>query len=238
MEFLKFQKIHIRGEGDRKIKRADKKGVETQIEYTSARVDGSFDDEPYEFDFDRTAPPEGLDKDKLKQIAWFMSMGGPQFILDPKGAYKSTDANKDAWGEAMDIVTNGLIRFSDKPLKKGEEWSSEWKGLYKQKDNEGRFQFAQKARIEKLDGKRATVSFTLTGTLDIPEAKRDKNADKQETKLESKGTIVIDTDSGRIRTVTSKGALVSHYKGTDPSSSDAHELKIEFGIESKFEEKE
>ncbi len=238
MEFLQFEKIHIRGEGERKVVKSDKKGnVETHIEYASARVDGTFDDKPYEFDFERAAPPEGLDKDKLKQICWFLSMGGPQILVDPKGVYRSNDPNKDAWSEATDIMSSGIIRFSDKPVKQGEEWTAEWKSAYKQKDNDGRFAFKQKAKIEKLDGKRATITFELTGTLEIPEAKRDKNAEKQETKLEAKGTIIMDVDTGLIRTVTSKGLLVAHYKGTDAGSGVEHELKVEQGIESKVEEK-
>ena len=238
MEFLNFQKIHVRGEGVRKVVKSDKKNVETFIEYATARVDGKFDDEPYEFDFDRAAPPEGLDKDKLKQICWFLSMGGPQLIVDAKGVYRSSDANKDAWSEATDIVTSGAVRFTDKPVKQGDTWSSEWTSAYKQKDNDGRFAFKQKAKLEKLDGKRATVSFEMTGTLEIPEAKRDKNAEKQETKLEAKGTIVIDVDTGLVRSVTTKGSIVAQYKATDPNSSEIHELKMEEGLESKFEEKE
>ena len=239
MEFLQFQKIHIRGEGARKVAKADKKSVEFHVEYDTARVDGSFDDEPYEFDFERKTPPEGLDKDKLKQICWFFSMGGPQFIVDPKGSYKSTDPNKDAWGEAMDLVANGVVRLSDKPVKAGEEWTSDWKGQYKQKDNDGRFNFTQKSKIEKIeekDGRKlAHISHVLTGTLDIPEAKRDKNAEKQETKLEAKGTLVLDVESGAIVSSTAKGTVIAEYKGLDPNTGDSHELKIQFGVESKFE---
>ena len=238
MEFLQFEKIHIRGEGERKIVKSDKKGnTEAFVEFASARVDGTFDDKPYEFDFERASPPEGLDKDKLKQICWFLSMGGPQILVDPKGTYRSSDPNKDAWSEATDVMGSGIIRFSDKPVKKGEEWTVEWKTAYKQKDNDGRFALKQKAKIEKLDGKRATIAFELTGTMEIPEAKRDKNAEKQETKLEAKGTVVIDVDTGLVRSVTSKGSIAAHYKATDPDSGAAHELKMEEGIESKYEEK-
>lgn len=238
MEFLSFSKIHVKGEGLRRVSGTTEKGTGIKIEYAAARVEGIYDDEPFEYDFERAAPPEGLASDKLKQICWFLSMGGPDYRIGPKGEYASNDPNKDAWGEALDLAVNGLVRLPEKPVGAGGEWSAAWKGAYKQKDNDGRFAFSQKAKLEKVEGRRARITFESIGTLEIPEAKREKNAEVQETKFESKGFIVLDLDTGGVVTSESTGVVRARYKGTDPNTGDTHELKIDFEIESKFTTKE
>jgi hypothetical protein len=238
MEFLSFSKIHIKGEGVRRVTRTAPKGTGIKIEYATARVEGVYDDEPFEYDFERKAPPEKLAEDKLKQICWFLSMGGPDYRIGTKGEFASNDPNKDAWGEAMEIAVNALVRLPEKPVAAGGEWSAAWKGAYKQKDNDGRFAFSQKAKLEKVEGKRARIAFEATGTLEIPEARREKNAEVQETKYDAKGFIVLDLESGGVVTSESTGSVRARYKGTDPNTGEAHELKVDFEVESKFTTKD
>jgi len=238
MEFLSFSKIHVKGEGLRKVSGITEKGTGIKIEYAAARVEGVYDDEPFGYDFERKAPPEGLASDKLKQICWFLSMGGPDYRVGTRGEYASNDPNKDAWGEALELAVNALVRLPEKPVAAGGEWSAAWKGAYKQKDNDGRFAFSQKAKLEKIEGKRARITFGSTGILEIPEAKREKNAEVQETKYDSKGFIVLDLETGGVVTSDSTGSVRARYKGTDPNTGETHELKVDFEVESKFTTKE
>jgi len=238
MEFLSFSEIRIKGEGVRRVTGPAAKGTGLKVEYATARVEGTYDDKPFRYDFERAAPPGDLSTDKLKQICWFLSMGGPDYRVGPRGEYASNDPNKEAWGEALDLAVNAVVRLSDKPVSPGGEWSSEWKGAYKQKDNDGVFAFRQKAKLEKLERSVARISFETTGRLEIPEAKRDKNAEVQESLFESKGTVALDVASGLAVSHDSTGAVRAKYKGVDPNTGETHELKIDFEITSKFLPKE
>jgi hypothetical protein len=235
MEFLSFSEIRIKGEGVRRVLGPVGKGVGHRVEYSAARVAGTYDDEAFQFDFERGAPPADLATNKLKQICWYLSMAGPEYRLGPLGEYTSNDPNKEAWGEALDIAVNGLVRFSEKPVSPGGEWTAEWKGACKQKDNEGIFAFKQKAKLEKSTGR---ISFETTGKLEIPEAKRDKNAEVQETTFEAKGTVDLNVETGLATSHDTTGLVRARYKGIDPNTGETHELKIEFEVASKFAGKE
>ena len=232
MEFLSFSEIRIRGEGVRRVTATGLK-----VEYASARVEGTYDDEPYAFDFERGSPPPDLSSNKLKQICWFLSMGGPDYKVGPRGEYASNDPKKDAWGEALDLAVNALVRLPDKPVEAGGDWTLEWKGAYHQKDNDGVFAFRQKAKLEKLEKSVARIAFETTGKLEIPEAKRDKNAEVQESLYEAKGTIALDRASGLVVSHDCAGAVRAKYKGIDPNTGETHELKIDFEITSKSAER-
>jgi hypothetical protein len=234
MEFLSFSEITIKGEGVRRVTGPAAKGTGHKVEYATARVEGKYDDVPFRFDFERGAPPGDLSTQKLKQICWFLSMAGPDYRLGTRGEYASSDPNKEAWGEALDLAVNGLVRLPERPVSPGAEWTVEWKGAYKQKDNEGVFAFKQKAKLEKVEKSVARISFEATGKLEIPEAKRDKNAEVQETTYESKGTAAIDLESGLAVSHETTGAVRAKYKGVDPNTGETHELKIDFEITSKF----
>jgi hypothetical protein len=233
MEFLSFSEIRIKGEGVRRVTATGHK-----VEYASARVEGTYDDEPCAFDFERESPPGDLSARKLKQICWFLSMAGPDYRVGPRGEYSSNDPEKDGWGEALDLVVNGLVRFSDKPVAPGGEWTVEWKGAYKQKDNDGIFAYRQKARLEKLEKSVARISFETTGKLEIPDAKRDKNAEVQESLFEAKGTVALDVESGLVLSHEAAGGVRGRYKGIDPNTGETHELKIDLDVTSGFTRKE
>lgn len=234
MEFLSFSEIRIKGAGVRRWTGSSAKGAGLRVEYATARVEGTYDDEAFRFDFERGTPPVDLSTNKLKQICWFLSMGGPDYRVGPRGEYASNDPNKDAWGEALDLVVNGLVRLPDKPVSAGEEWTSEWKGTNRQKDNEGVFAYRQKAKLEKFEKSVARISFESTGKLEIPDAKRDKNAELQETAYEAKGTVSIDLETGLAVSHETSGAVRAKYKGIDPNTGETHELKIDFDVISRF----
>ena len=238
MEFLSFSEIRIKGEGVRRVTAPSAKGTGHKVEYSAARVAGTYDDEPFQFDFERGTPPADLSTSKLKQICWFLSMAGPDYRIGTRGEYSSNDANKEAWGEALDLAINALVRLPEKPVAAGEEWTLEWKGTYKQKDNEGIFAYRQKAKVEKFEKSVARIAFETTGKLEIPEAKRDKNAEVQETTFESKGTLGLDVDSGLAVSHDTTGAVKAKYKGIDPNTGETHELKIEFNVTSKITPKD
>jgi hypothetical protein len=238
MEFLSFSEIRIKGDGVRRWTGSSAKGAGLKVEFATARVEGTYDDEAFRFDFERGAPPGDLSTNKLKQICWFLSMGGPDYRVGPRGEYASNDPNKEAWGEALDLVVNGLVRLPGKPMAAGEEWTSVWKGTNKQKDNEGIFAYRQKAKLEKFERSVARITFESTGKLEIPEAKRDKNAEVQETAYEAKGTAAIDLETGLAVSHETSGAVRARYKGIDPNTGEAHELKVDFEVASKFASKE
>ena len=238
MEFLSFSEIRIKGEGVRRVTGPSAKGMGHKVEYSAARVAGTYDDDPFQFDFERGAPPGDLSTSKLKQICWFLSMAGPDYRVGSRGEYASSDANKEAWGEALDLVINALIRLPEKPVAAGEEWTTEWKGTYKQKDNEGIFAYKQKAKVEKFEKSVARLTFESTGKLEIPEGKRDKNAEVQETTFEAKGALALDLETGLAVSHDTTGAVRAKYKGVDPNTGENHELKIDFEATSKFTPKD
>ena len=238
MEFLSFSEIRIKGEGVRRVTGPSAKGMGHKVEYSAARVAGTYDDDPFQFDFERGAPPGDLSTSKLKQICWFLSMAGPDYRVGSRGEYASSDANKEAWGEALDLVINALIRLPEKPVAAGEEWTTEWKGTYKQKDNEGIFAYKQKAKVEKFEKSVARLTFESTGKLEIPEGKRDKNAEVQETTFEAKGALALDLETGLAVSHDTTGAVRAKYKGVDPNTGENHELKIDFEVTSKFTPKD
>ena len=84
----------------------------------------------------------------------------------------------------------------------------------------------------------ARISFETTGKLEIPEAKRDKNAEVQESLFESKGTIDFNLDSGLVVSHECTGGVKAKYKGVDPNTGETHELRIDFDVTSKFTRKD
>lgn len=242
MEFLSFNRIRVRGEGRRHVSRADAKGVEVRTQFLSARVDGKYDDEPYEFDFDATAPPADAKENKLKGVCWFLGMSPREVELTPLGEYRFGEKNQDAWQEAMNVVLLSIVRLPDKAPVVGSSWTVEWKTKGRQKDNDGRFNLVQTAKLvgieEKDKRRRARISYELKGTLEIPEHKKRKEAEKEETTCSATGEIVLDLGSQMVVASTAKGGIQAWFKATDPGSGDPVELKIRTALESRIEEKE
>lgn len=242
MEILTFSRIRIRGEGRRYVERADPKGVLVKTQLLSARVDGKYDDEPYEFDFDAKAPPADLQENKLKAFCWALGMSPRDVELTPIGEYRFGDRNQDAWQEALGVIVLSVVRLPEKPPAPGNSWTCEWKTKARQKDNEARFRIVQTAKLEKIEEKekrrRARISYEFKGTLEIPEDKKNRNAEKEETLCSATGEIVLDLGSRMVVASSAKGGISSHVRSTDPGSGEVVELKVRMGLESKFEERD
>ncbi len=232
--FFGFEKIRVRASGERKILSNTKGKVHVKIEVDEARVDGVYDDEKYEFDFEKSAPPEGLDKDKLQQICWFLGMGGRDYTLGLKGDYKSSDENQDAWGEILDYASVAAVRLPDAPVKVGEEWESKWKTERKQKDNDGRYAIAQKAKIEKIEKNVARISFSAKASLEIPKEKVDKNQKKSENVFEASGWVDLDLKTGAALGSESKGKVRAWATFHNEEGGADHELEILSTVEAKI----
>jgi hypothetical protein len=110
----------------------------------------------------------------------------------------------------MGIIVDAPVRLADHAVTVGEEWTTQWSGSRQVKD--GVFRYSQTAKlVEMIDGPPAVarISFTTTGTLEIP---AEKNIQLEETKLESKGTVSLDLTTGLVTSVVSSGAILTELK--------------------------
>jgi hypothetical protein len=227
--FFSFSKIHWVADGER---RTDKKSVRT--DFAEARVDGVYDDEKYEYDFQRGAPPSDLQTDKLKGLLWMLAMNGHPQTLTPTGDLRAADPNQDAMGEAMMLLAWPVARPSEKPAKAGDTWETKWRGERKDKQSKAQVDYAQKVTLEKLADGVAELVFELTGT---GTGQKAAGQDKAEQKVESKGKVRLDTRTGQILGWQSDGKITVTFAGTDPGSGEALEVTVTFAIKSKLEVK-
>ncbi len=238
MAFLSFEKIRMRGDGTRHVESSKKDKTGVRLDVDAARVDGVYDDEPYEFDFDKSAPPENLKDDKLKETLWMLSMGGRKYTVGARGEYKSSDINQDAWGEANDIVSLALVRLPEKAVEAGGTWEQKWTGERKQKDNGAVWDYTQKAKLEKIEEragrKVARISFELAGAMIVPEGKRDPNMKTGGTTLEASGWLEMDVTTGLPLASESNGKVRAHATFVNADGGADHELEILNTIEGKI----
>ena len=227
--FLSMEKLLIRAEGGMQVTGKNRR----KVDYDEARVELRYDDEDHEYEYQKGQTPEG-DKDKLRQMMWFFAAGGKNYTLSPEGEYRSDDLGQDHNGEAMDLISLGITRMPDKPVKEGESYEKTWKGQRSEKGKQAKFDFKQKVTVEKLedkDGKKvATLSGELTGKLD---GGKDPSAEEGWTKVEGKSKTVIEVDSGRILSSEGKGSVTGYFKNTAENGS-KQELRLTFSVEGKL----
>jgi hypothetical protein len=150
--FLSMETLLVRTEGTRQVQG----GKKQKIDSDEARVEMRYDDENHEYDYTKGQAPEG-DKDKLKQMMWYLAAGGKSFTLSAEGEYRSDDANQDHNGEAMDLIALGIIRMPEKAVREGETYEARWKGQRAEKGKKGIYAYLQKVKVDKIeekDGKR------------------------------------------------------------------------------------
>lgn len=230
--FLSFEKIRIRGDARWSVLEPGR----SRLEYREARVDGRYDDEDYEYDFSAERPPGDLEKNKLKQMLWYVFAGGKTYRQSPIGQVETEDKDQDATGEVLDHFTLGDVRLADHPVRAGGEWERTFRTKRLQKDNGGRFEIVQKSRLEKLEGGRAHLVSRVTGTLVLPkEAKRDPNVLKSETGVEGTIRLVLDVARGEVVSNESSGRVRFYYRASDPNGGDDHELELVLSVESRIE---
>jgi hypothetical protein len=227
--FLSMEKLQIRAEGGFQIVARNKR----KMDYDEARVELRYDDDDHEFDFQKGQAPED-DKNKLRQMMWFLAAGGKNYTLTPEGEFRSDDLAQDHNGEAMDLISLGITRMPDKEVKQGDTYEKTWKGQRSEKGKQSKFDFKQKVTVEKIeekDGKKvATLVSDLTGKLD---GGKDPSAEEGWTKAEGKTKIVIEVDTGRVLASEGKGSVVGYFKNTAENGS-KQELKLTFSVEGKM----
>lgn len=228
--FLSFEKIRLRGDGEFRVLGKDKH----KIEYSEARVDGRYDDEDYEYDFSKSAPPTDLEKDKLKQMLFYIFAGGKEYKLTASGEFTSLDPNQDSTGEVLDILNLSILRMPGKAVAAGESWEAKFRTVKEQKDNKGKFELVQKSKVEKIEDGKATIVTTWSGTLLLPkDAPVDPNVLKTENGAEGKSTLVFDLKKGVPVSIESAGKVRFYYRASDPNGGDDHELDLTFSVSSK-----
>ena len=227
--FLSMEKLTVRAEGTRQVQGAKKQRIDSD----EARVEMRYDDENHEYDYTRGQAPEG-DKDKLKQMMWFLAAGGKGFALSAEGEFRSDDATQDHNGEAMDLIALGIIRMPDKAVKEGEAYEVKFKGLRAEKGKKGIYAFVQKVKVEKIeekDGKKlATLSAELTGK--VEGADKDPNAEEAWAKCDGKQKATIEISSGRVISSEGAGKVVIYHKSTNDQGA-KQELTMTFSDEGK-----
>jgi hypothetical protein len=227
--FLSMEKLNLRAEGGFQVVSKNRR----KIEADEARVDVRYDDADHEFDFQKGQAPED-DKDKLRQMMWFLAAGGRNYTLSPEGEYRSDDANQDQNGEAMDLYTLGITRMPDGPVKEGDAYEKKWRGQRTEKNKPGRYDFVQKVKVEKVevrDGKKvATLTSELTGTV---LGGKDPTAEENYTKCAGTTKVVLEVESGRVLSSEGKGAVTVYFKNTADTGA-KQEVKLSFSVEGKL----
>lgn len=228
--FFSFEKIHLRADGIGE--RAG--GGKCRLQYDEGRIDGRYDDQDYEFDFSRAAPPGDLEKNKLKQLLWFIFWAGKEFTVTKQGEFHAEDKDQDATGEVMDHWFLSVLRMPEKPLRVGETWEKTFLTKREQKDNKGRFEVTQKSKLEKVVAGKAHLSSTMAGTLILPkDAPKDPNAEKSESSVDGKTSAVFDLKSGEIVSSESSGKVRFYWKGTGGDGEEM-ELEVVLSVDAKI----
>ena len=227
--FLSMEKLLIRAEGGLQVTAKNHR----KVDYDEARVEVRYDDEDHEFEYQKGQTPEG-DKDKLRQMMWFLAAGGKNYSLTPEGEFRSDDVAQDHNGEAMDLIALGITRLPDKEVRQGETYEKTWKGQRSEKGKQAKFDFKQRVTVEKIeekDGKKlATLSSDLTGKLD---GGKDPSAEEGWTKVEGKTKTVIEVETGRVLASEGKGSVTGYFKNTAENGS-KQELRLTFSVEGKL----
>jgi hypothetical protein len=227
--FLSMEKLLMRAEGGAQVVSKNRR----KWDYDEARVELRYDDEDYEFEFQKgQAPAE--DKNKLRQLMQLLAGGGRNFTLSAEGEYRSDDLTQDHNGEAMDLIALGITRMPDREVKQGDTYERSWKGSRSEKGKQAKYDFKQKVTVEKIeekDGRKlATLSGELTGKLD---GGKDPAAEEGWTKCEGKTLTVIEIQSGRVLASEGKGSVVAYFRNTAENGS-KQELKLSFAVEGKM----
>ena len=126
--FLSMEKLLIRAEGGLQVTAKNHR----KVDYDEARVEVRYDDEDHEYEYQKGQTPEG-DKDKLRQMMWFLAAGGKNYSLSPEGEFRSDDVGQDHNGEAMDLIALGITRMPEKEVRQGETYEKTWKGQRSEK---------------------------------------------------------------------------------------------------------
>jgi hypothetical protein len=223
---LSIQQLRATRRGRRVISAAEDGRSRVEILVENAQVEGRTQDKPLQFHFDGGPAPADLAADPVRQFAWSLSVTPRRYTLGAKGDYR-LDAGHDAQTEATGVILDAPIRLSDGAVNVGDEWSSDWTGNGRRKKDDAVFHYHQTARVEEIGGgaaPRARISFSTSGALRDSSG---KNLQGEDTRLESKGSILLDVRTGTVVGVDSSGTITTDVKGAG--------LKVVFTYTSKYE---
>jgi hypothetical protein len=168
---------------------------------------------------------------------WYLAAAGRNFSLTSAGEYRSDDANQDGNGEAMDLVSLGIVRMPDKAVKEGETYEKEFTGLRSEKGKDAKFRFKQKVLVEKIETKDGKKHVTLAGELSGKlEGAKDPSAEEAWTKCEGKTKTVVELETGRIVSSEGQGKVTAYYRNTAENGA-KQELTMTFSSEGKLQTK-
>jgi hypothetical protein len=226
---LSLEKLVMRAEGSHATSGAKKH----RVEHDEARIEARYDDEDMELDFQRGVPPAGLEKDKARQMMWYLAAAGRSYTLSEKGEYRSDDANQDANGEAMDLMALAVMRMPDGPVKEGDAWEKSWKGERSEKGKSKHFQFTQKVKVEKIETKDGKTHVTLAGELSGKGDAKDPGAEEAWQKVEGTSKLVLEAETGRIVSSEGAGKVVAYFRNTGDGGQ-KQELTLTFSVGGKM----
>jgi len=207
---LSVQQLRASRKGRRMIAAAPG-GSRVEVQIAGAHVEARTRDKTVRFDFDQSTVIADLAQDPIRQFAWGFSMGGQKYLLGKKGQYRLENNNDDGQAEPMAVILNVPVGLPDHEVHEGDEWTSEWTGLPRKKDG-ATVRFRQTARLADVAAgqtPRARITFTTSGTLNVP---ADKNIQGEEMTLAGKGSILLDLQSGLVVASDSSGTITTDIK--------------------------
>jgi hypothetical protein len=231
--FLSIEKLVLRAEGTHTVLG----GGKHKVEYDEARIEGVYDDEKLEIDFQRGVPPADLASDKTRQMFWYLAAAGRTFSLSGAGEFRNDDPNQDQNGEAMDLYSLAIVRMPDGTVKEGDAYEKEWLGSRAEKNKQNKFRFKQKVKVEKVEAKDGKTQVTLVSDLTGKvEGAKDPGAEEAWTKCEGKTRTVLEAETGRILLAEGAGKVTGYFKNTGENGQ-KQELTLTFTSEGKLQVK-
>jgi MoaA/NifB/PqqE/SkfB family radical SAM enzyme len=223
--FLAIQRVRVRGTGRRTVSASEDGGVKIDVVFDKAHLDGVAGDLPLEFEFENGTIPGDLESNPLKALCWGLSMGGRRYKLGPHGEYVLVKEDEDAQMEAMSRIIDAPIWLPKEAVGLGAEWTHEWTGLLKHRENDGRMNYRQIADLRGSEDGNGLVNIVsrTTARLDVP----GQNGGGNEMAFESKTSIRLDSTRGLVLSADSLGTIRSAF----PSAG----FSIVWGLEAKCE---
>ena len=191
---LTLQTVTVSGEGPRTAAVAEH-GCDVRILVDRAHVEGVFAQQPFAYDL-LPSMAGNFNNDKVLETVWGLAMAGRHYLLGSKGEYRLVKAGADPHGEGYAVLIDAPVRVPEERVSVGEEWTTEWTGAATHKDTGAVFHYSQVALLQEITESpavRAHIAFKTTGTLQFPDQ---PSPQLEETVLETKGTIVLDLETG------------------------------------------
>jgi MoaA/NifB/PqqE/SkfB family radical SAM enzyme len=225
--FLSIERVGVQGTGRRAVVPSDK-GERIEVVFDKVHVEGSANDQPFAFDFENGTIPSDLAENPLKALCWGLSMGGRRYVLGKHGEYILAKEDEDAQMEAMSRIIDAPIWLPEESVGLGAEWTHEWTGVLKHRENDGRMKYWQIGKLQEIaetgeTARRAHISSKTTGKLDHP----GKNGTGNELLFESAASIQLDSDRGLVLSTNSSGTIRSAFPAAG--------FAIEWALEAKCE---